>query len=253
MSLSQSTIKFISSLRRKKFRQNYHKFTVEGVKIVRELLSQQAYHVEALYVERDSEFATTLAASRPEPTLISTTELQRISQLTTPNQVLAVVGLPDHSNVPLPDLSTRWSLYLDGIQSPANLGAILRVADWFGFEAVFGGPGTADLYNHKSLQASMGAFLRVDYREAALADLLRHSPTLPVFAADLTGENVFAFSPPGAGMLVMGNEGGGIQPTTRALVTDYLSIPRAPGRRTESLNVAVATGLLCGVLRNLKE
>ncbi len=124
----------------------------------------------------------------------------------------------------------------------------MRVADWFGFQNVFSGPGTVDLYNPKSIQATMGCFLRLDYQEVALSDILSAHPELPVFAADLTGENIYNFEAPASGLLVIGNEGKGIRPQTRELVTNYLRIPRAEGRKAESLNAAVAAGIFCGFL-----
>lgn len=292
MSLSQSTIKFISSLQQKKFRQNYHKFTVEGTKIVGELLQQQRYKVDNVYATASwlaenlddyqssngvnypsNDFQSNLneATTPPNPTNkqwqqtppiteVSDNELKRISALKTPNQVLAVVnmiqsedenasdthqhGYFDSQNTP----SEGWSLYLDGLQSPANLGAILRVADWFGFHHVFAGPGTVDLYNPKSIQATMGCFLRLNYREAELTAIADASPELPIFAADLSGENVYTFDAPKSGLLVIGNEGRGIRPATRQFIKQYLNIPRAAGRKAESLNAAVATGILCGAL-----
>lgn len=237
--------------------------------MVDELLAQGVYHADHVYAlpawwEKrgyvvNGESLELQSSRAPKGSNVNTTalpgtvvtekELSRITQLTTPNQVLAVVDLPNYTNAVIPDLGAHWSLYLDGIQSPANLGAILRVADWFGFQHVFGGPGTADLYNSKSIQATMGTFLRVSYQEADLAEVLAHQQNLPVFAADLAGTDIFNFTPPAAGLLVIGNEGQGVRPATRALVTDYLLIPRAPGRAAESLNAAVATGILCGLLR----
>lgn len=242
---------------------------MEGVKIVEELLSQNRFLIEQLYalptwpntvanlgwfVARDIAGNEQLQhpSGRSIPfTTISEKELQRISQLSTPNQVLAIVTLPS-SNVFTPDFSTGWSLYLDGVQSPANVGAILRIADWFGLQQVFAGPGTADVYSSKSIQASMGTFLRLDYREQALEELISPDTPLAVLAADLAGHNVFTFTPPPAGLLVIGNEGQGIRPETRALVNDYLYIPRAANRQTESLNAAVATGIICAALLGAK-
>ncbi len=238
---------------------------MEGVKIIRELLSQERFQVEQLYglpswplTVADIGWALTTAASGQEQllhpsgrgipfTAVSEKELQRISQLSTPNQVLAVVTLPS-TNAALPDLGAGWSLYLDGIQSPANLGAILRIADWFGLQQVFAGPGTADAYSSKSIQASMGTFLRLNYQEQPLEALIRPETKLAVLAADLAGHNVFTFTPPQAGLLVIGNEGQGIRPETRTFVNDYLYIPRAANRQAESLNAAVATGIICAAL-----
>ncbi|WP_168797572.1 TrmH family RNA methyltransferase [Neolewinella litorea] len=248
MPISSGTIKFISSLRQKKVRQNYHKFTAEGGRIVGELLRQERYRVDHVYA-LESWVHNVDPKSNVPLTQVSPRELSRMSQLTTPNQVLAVVDIPAGPD-PLPDdLDTGWSLYLDGLQSPSNLGALLRIADWFGFSNVFGGPGTADLYNAKSIQASMGSFLRVDYREMTLEAITAPFPGLTVFGADLVGENVHRIDPPGAGLLVIGAEGPGIREETRERINRWLTIPQAPGRSAESLNAAVAAGILCSALR----
>lgn len=183
-----------------------------------------------------------------EVTRVSARELGQLSQLKTPNQVLLV--LEPRVLTPLPDDWTdTWSLYLDGMQAPGNLGAILRIADWFGIRHVFGGPGTADLYNAKTLQAAMGSFLRVEYREIDLPELLAQAPTRStVWGATAEGENIFTTARPAAGLLVIGNEGQGIRPEVTRLVNRWLSIPRAENGGAESLNAAVATGILCSQL-----
>ncbi len=221
---------------------------MEGGRIVSELLRQQRYRVDHLYALADWVHNVPSAGDIPF-TVVTPRELSRISQLTTPNQVLAVVDLPVETFPSLPEWSAGWSLYLDGIQSPSNLGALLRIADWFGFPYVFGGPGTADLYNSKSIQASMGSFLRIHYAECELAEVLEAQPGLPVFGADLVGENVYEVTPPPAGLLVIGAEGPGISAETRVRVNRWLTIPRAPGRAAESLNASVAAGILCSALQ----
>ena len=212
------------------------------------MLRQRRYRVDHLYALEGWDHNVETEINVPL-TLVTPKELGRISQLTTPNQVLAVVDLPEPDGSLPDDLDRGWSLYLDGIQSPSNLGALLRIADWFGFERVFGGPGTADLYSSKSVQASMGSFLRVDYREAELGEVVAAGPELPVFGADLSGESIYNLDPPPAGILVIGSEGPGIRPDTRERVTRWLTIPPAPNRQAESLNAAVAAGILCSALR----
>jgi len=252
MPISSGTIKFISSLRQKKVRQNYHKFTAEGGRIVEELLGQSRYVVDHLYA------LESWAAELPTPptaplTLVTPKELGRISQLKTANQVLAVVDMPrPGSEVLPPEMGKGWSLYLDGVQSPGNLGALLRIADWFGFHHVIGGPGTADLYNSKSVQASMGSFLRVMYRQGELQHITEQFPELSVFGADLEGENIYDIQAPEQGLLVIGAEGPGVSQAARTQVQRWLTIPPAPGRQAESLNAAVAAGILCGGLRFAK-
>jgi TrmH family RNA methyltransferase len=246
MKLSNNTIKRIRSLRSKKFRQKYNNFVVEGDKIAREALSQREWPVRLVFALADW---VPPAAYTGEVTRVSERELGQLSQLKTPNQVLVV--LEPRTLTPLPEnWAASWSLYLDGLQAPGNLGAILRVADWFGIRYVFGGPGTADLYNAKTLQAAMGSFLRVDYREIDLAELLASSRDQPVvWGASAEGENVFSTDLGTGGLLVIGNEGQGIRPETARHVGRWLAIPRGPKGGAESLNAAVATGVLCSRLR----
>ena len=216
--------------------------------MVAELLRQDRYPVDHLYA------LPTWLQQAAEPIGVPTTavtpkELGRISQLATPHQVLAVVDVPRPAFSLPADLASSWSLYLDGIQSPSNLGALLRIADWFDFPYVFGGPGTADVYNPKSIQASMGSFLRVQHRELELTTLTAGFPDLPVIGADLDGENIYHVTPPPAGILVLGAEGPGIRAGTQVQINRWVTIPRAAGRATESLNAAVAAGILCSALR----
>ena len=215
---------------------------MEGVRAVGELLQQHRYRVDHLYALE----GWTAPDNDTPVTVVTPKELGRISQLTTPNQVLAVVDMPQEDD---PDPApSGWCLYLDGIQSPSNLGALLRIADWFGFPEVYGGPGTADLYNPKSIQASMGSFLRVAYRLSTLDELISLRPGAQIFGADLEGESIYRVAPPESGILVIGAEGPGISEQTAARIQRRVTIPRAPGRTTESLNAAVAAGILMGWL-----
>lgn len=211
--------------------------------MVGELLQQSRYRIDQLYAlpEWEHPLAESTSLNR-----VTERELGRISQLRSPNQVLAVVDLPDSSNDLPREFGTSWSLYLDGIQSPANLGAILRVADWFGLATVSLGPETADLYNHKSIQASMGSFLRVDSYEQSLAEITARFPELPIYGADASGASIFTAELPKAGVLVIGQEGQGIRAESRPHLQNWLRIPRSSGRQAESLNAAVAAGIICG-------
>jgi len=249
MPISSGTIKFISSLRQRKFRQNYHKFTAEGGRIVGELLEQSRYVVDHVYALEE------WAAENPTPpgvplTIVTAKELGRISQLSTANQVLAVVNLPEQPEELPPAINDGWSLYLDGVQSPGNLGALLRIADWFGFHHIIAGPGTADLYASKSIQATMGSFLRIDFRKGGIDEVAGRFPDLPIFGADLAGENIYQLRAPKAGLLVIGAEGPGVSAGARTRVQRWVHIQRAEGRNAESLNAAVAAGILCGGIRS---
>jgi TrmH family RNA methyltransferase len=249
MSLSKSDIKFINSLGIKKYRQKYNKFVVEGDKMVRELLHQQRFRVETLYAlpEWLQEQSAALAAAGIPAIAVTARQLEQLSQLATAHQVIAVVDIPappDASALP----SDAWSLFLDGIQDPANLGAILRVADWFGIRQVVLGPDTVDVYNPKAIQASMGAFLRVSCPEASLAEVAESRPALLRVGAAMGGENVFTADLPAAGLLVIGREGPGIRPEAQAWLQRAVAVPAPANSGAESLNAAVAAGILCAVI-----
>ena len=249
MPLSKNIIKTLRALHRKKFRQKYNKFMAEGDKIVRELLQQSAYQVETVYATAEwlEQHQHQLDQLSIPFTLVNDQELGLISQLTTPNQVLAVVLIP-----PAPsqvDWADNWSLYLDGLQDPGNVGTILRIADWFAIPRVIAGPGTVELYNSKVLQASMGAFLRVQWLETSLEQIREESSDLHLWAADMGGTDVFALDVPASGILIVGNEGQGLSATAKAQANQIVSIDAPAGSGAESLNVGVATGILCAALR----
>ncbi|RME99570.1 MAG: RNA methyltransferase, partial [Bacteroidetes bacterium] len=249
MALSRSSIKSIKALHLKKFRQKYNNFIVEGDKIVSELLQQERYQVQALYAlpEWLAEKGAGFTNFKGEPHAVSEKELAQISQLRTPNQVLAVVRIPPAEAFVAPH--DDWVIYLDALQDPGNVGTILRIADWFAIRTVIAGPGTVELYNSKVLQATMGAFLRVRWVEADLAQLLNPDHPLPVWAATMQGQDIFSLPKPEGGILCIGNEGQGLSPATLALAKQQVSVPAPAGSGAESLNAAVATGILCAALR----
>lgn len=244
--LSHNQTKLLTALQVKKYRQKYRKFVVEGEKMVAELLAQQRVGVSALFATTVwmEQNAPVLSAFLEKTTLVTEAELKKISTLSTPNSVLAVAEMPaDSTSVLNPQFSIAF--YLDGLQDPGNIGTILRTADWFGMPAVFCSPDCADVFSPKVVQASMGAVLRIPTAELPLADLLAALPPgIPVMGAVLGGQNVFEGKWPAHGLLVIGNEGRGLSPDTARLLTHRLSIPRHPEGRAESLNAAVAAGIL---------
>ncbi len=253
MSLSRNQIKWITSLQIKKFRQKNQKFLVEGDKIVRELLASPGWKVPELYALES--WIEGYGDKLPLPvTVIPVTEeeLKRISTMQTPNQVLAVVEKREIREDPK-IVAKDLSLYLDGIQDPGNLGAILRIADWFGIRHVFLSLETVEAYNPKVIQASMGAFLRVCYPVKDLKEFREKYPEVRILGADLEGEDVFDFEvSPGKGtLLIIGNEGNGISFAARAFLDEKVTVPPAATSVTgaESLNAAVAAGVLCAVIR----
>ncbi|MCB0531913.1 MAG: RNA methyltransferase [Lewinellaceae bacterium] len=241
--LSASQQKFLTALQVKKYRQKYRNFTVEGSKLVTELLMQKRISVVSVFgLERwATENAASLAPFYQLFNAVSEADLKKVSALKNPPPVLAVAELPEPAQ---PALDSGVAFYLDGIRDPGNLGTIIRVADWFGMPAVYCSPDCVDAFGPKVVQASMGAVLRIPLPEMELTEILHLEPQLPVAGAVLDGDNVFTTQMPDHGLLVIGNEGSGIRPNVEALLTRRLTIPRAPGSAAESLNASVAAGIL---------
>lgn len=251
MTLSKNKIKLIASLQIKKFRQKYNKFVVEGDKMVRELLQAPGWKTQEVYAVKSwlEQHAGLMVGGPVEALEVEDESLKKISSVQTPNQVLAVVELPAFQ-MDKAQVARSLSLYLDGIQDPGNCGTILRIADWFGIRHVFCSQSTVDLFNPKVIQASMGAFLRVNAGTMDLPALRQEFPGLTFWGADMDGQNVFEAPAPSAMVLVIGNEGSGIAPEHLPLMDNLLAVPRTAGTGAESLNAAVATGILCAVLRD---
>ena len=149
------------------------------------------------------------------------------------------------------DYRHKLSLVLDAIQDPGNLGTIIRIADWFGIENIFCSDDTADVYNTKTVQATMGALCRVNVHYANIIDLITQNSNSPIYGTFLNGDNIYRESLSSKGFIVMGNEGKGIRPEVEKLITHRLYIPNfSPNSTTsESLNVAVATAVVCSEFR----
>ena len=183
--------------------------------------------------------------------IVNEEELSRASLLKTPQQVLAVFDQPEYPTDPSV-IGHSLCLALDDIQDPGNLGTIIRLADWFGFEDVFCSPQTADIYNPKAMQATMGGIAHVRIHYTPLPDLIRNLETdIPIYGTFLDGENMYGEKLSKNGLIVMGNEGNGISPEVGSLINRRLYIPNYPtGRETsESLNVAIATAVVCAEFR----
>jgi RNA methyltransferase, TrmH family len=247
--ISINKTKYVQSLHAKKFRQKYNNFIAEGDKIGYEILKSGKLKVEAIFATPQwlNQYATELEKFQSLITEINEAELKKISALTTPNQVLIVAEQPnfDFDNQLL---KHDLVLYLDGIQDPGNMGTILRIADWFGIEHVFCSDTCVDVFNPKVIQATMGAFLRIKTKEITLQALI--DPTTPVYGALLEGKNIFQTPLSKHGVIVIGNEGKGISEPIRQLVNRPILIP-PHGEGAESLNAAVATGIICAAFRNL--
>jgi RNA methyltransferase, TrmH family len=249
--LSNNQSKLLLALQVKKYRQKYRKFIVEGEKMVAELLRQPTFTIDAIFGLKGwaTENATLLAPFSDIFQELTEQELKKVSSLATPNKVMALVDMPAEHSFSVP-AQPSFCFYLDGIRDPGNFGAILRVADWFGIPWVFCSSDSADLFNAKTVQASMGAVFRIHSKEIELTDLLLQMPDMPVLGAVMDGTNVFQADLPNHGLLVIGNEGAGIRPEAERLLTHRITIPRDPNGQAESLNAALAAGIIAAVIKN---
>lgn len=245
--ISKNQIKLIRSLELKKNRRRENLFVAEGPKVVGDLL-------QAGFLPH-SVFSTT---ERPDAQLITEEELRRISFLQHPQEVLALFQIPAqpsdilHHPSDIKHQPSSLSLALDGVQDPGNVGTIIRIADWFGIDTIYCSPDTADAYNPKVVQATMGSIARVQIIYINLAELIDSLPAgTPVYGTLLNGENIYRQPLQPRGLIVMGNEGKGISPDIARRVSHRLLIPNYPeGRATaDSLNVAIATAITCAEFR----
>lgn len=235
--LTTHTIKTLQSLNKKKFRQKYNLFLVEGNKNIKELNSS-SYNVKELYSVCPSE----IKINGVESIEITNRELKKISFLTNPKDSVAVCELKENQIIE----NTSINLVLDGIQDPGNMGTLIRLADWFGIEQIICSQDTVDFYNPKVIQASMGSFTRVNIVYTDLISFLSKSPLSNV-GTDMEGENIYNAQFPTSMNLILGNEGNGMRKETEALIQKTISIPRFGKKQsTESLNVSVAAGIILG-------
>jgi len=231
--LAKSQVKYIQSLGQKKFRDLEGAFVVEGPKMVKELLA--ATNLELMTLVGVASFRE---AGIPFIE-VKESELQRVSSLSTPNQVLAVFRKPVFEE---PQFGDSVSLVLDGIQDPGNLGTIVRIADWFGIRRLVCTPDSADVFNPKATQSTMGGISRVQVLYEDPLALMDRYPDLPVYAAVLEGKSIYEQPAVRKGWIVIGNESRGIRAELLQRATHPVTIPRIG--QAESLNAAVATGII---------
>jgi len=236
--VTKSELKYIQSLSDKKVRLETGCFIAEGVKLVGEMIAA-GYPLKAVYALDSWESPDTSI----EVTRIEAFELEKMSMLQTPNQVLAVAMMPQKKEVL--NLEGPLTIVLDGIQDPGNMGTIIRTADWFGITQIVASEDTVDVYNPKVIGATMGSFMRVSVTYKNLAEWL---PTikLPVYGALLEGENVFTIKTPQKGLLVIGSEGKGIRENILDFITHPVTIPKIG--EAESLNAGIAAGIIVAQL-----
>lgn len=241
--MTKAEIQFIRSLADKRVRDEERLFIAEGDKLIAEIIAsgwniRRLYAVEGHFAER-AEY-------------ISARDMERISQLKTASSSLAVVEQPHHKT-PATATAEQLSLALDGVQNPGNLGTIIRLADWFGVKDIYCSEESADCFNPKVVQATMGAILRVRVHYLPLADFLARSAAAgtPVYGTMLDGDNIYDANLTAGGVIVMGNEGRGVSEECSRHFSHRLLIPAYPAgsNGSESLNVAMATGIVCAEFR----
>ena len=246
--ISKNQIKYIHSLETKKGRNKENAFVAEGPKVVADLM---AFMQPQMIVATEEWYRANPTVSNGNGCFVVTEdELRKVSFLQHPQQVLAVFPIKDKQKEAV--VEKKLYLALDGVQDPGNLGTIIRIADWFGITRVFCSRDTADVYNPKVIQATMGSVARVDVVYVDLAELFGSLPDgYPVYGTFLDGEDIYKKALTSHGIIVMGNEGKGISPAIGELVNNRLLIPNFPkGRDTaDSLNVAIATAITCSEFR----
>lgn len=248
--LSNKQLKYLKSLHQRKFRQKYGILVAEGVKTAIEIFNHPGSSIEGVFAVHEwlTENEHLIPEYQDKIFEVTESELAAISQLKTPNQVLCVLNQPVYSFLE-DDLSGEFSLFLDEIRDPGNMGTILRIADWFGVRWVFCSKNCVEVFNPKVVQASMGAFLRVKTQTVSLQELRKTYQGLPFLGTSLSGDSIFEIEMPDAGIIVIGNESVGISDETESMLTQKIKIPRHPNGGAESLNAAVATGIICATLQ----
>jgi TrmH family RNA methyltransferase len=238
--LSKVKIKYIQTLGQKKHRDEEGVYIAEGPKIITELIAAVPMDIREIFAIKEwiDEHHSLPGEMIPEE--ISVEELDRISRLSTPNKVLAIVNkplTPDH-------IVTKGKIVLvmDTIQDPGNLGTLLRIADWFGIEQMVCSHECADIYNPKVVQSSMGSMARINVLYTDLLSWLEQQAGAPIYATALEGEDISTMKKITEGIIIFGNESKGISPAISKLANVKLTIPRKG--KAESLNAAVAAGIV---------
>jgi TrmH family RNA methyltransferase len=255
--LSKNQIKFITSLKQKKFREEHQLFIAEGIKMVSELINSD---IEVKQVYATSDFLrNNKIENNIERFEIKANELERLSALFTPNEVLAVCQIPAYELIS-ENLKDKLTLVLDNIQDPGNLGTIIRIADWFGIENIICSITTADIYNPKVVQATMGSIARIKVHYTDLVILfqeLTNNEQQSIYGALLEGENIYSKKLSENAFIIIGNESQGISEKLLPFITDKISIPsfshfKSMKGEAESLNAAVATSIICSEFRRVR-
>ncbi|MGN8057551.1 TrmH family RNA methyltransferase [Pedobacter sp. 22163] len=242
--LSKSQISFIKSLHQKKYRKEHGLFIVEGIKSIKEFF-QSSYQIHTIFYNSEQYNLLPKLPANINLFEVKNAELDKISALQTPQGFLALIHIPKNRELALTALKNQFTLVLDGVQDPGNMGTIIRTADWFGFKNIICSADCVEVFNPKTVQATMGSLARVNIYEADLPALLAEN-TIPVFGALLDGESIYKTQWGAEGLVILGNEGKGISAEVIKKINKPVTIPRIG--EAESLNVAVSAAIFCAEL-----
>lgn len=253
--LSKNKIKFINSIKKKKYRDIHQCFFVEGEKMVDELLKSDI-QITDLYATKDwllNKDLNFFNSKQIEFSEITDDELSKISSLSTPNKVFAIASQKTY-NYSKEDISNKLSILLDNINDPGNLGTIIRIADWFGIENIFCTPESVDMYNPKVVQSTMGAIFRVKVHYINFEQLINDFENVNdfnIYGTFLEGENIYKENLGEKGFIMMGSESHGISEKWKSRINKKLFIPNYPINKesSESLNISTATAIVCSEFR----
>lgn len=240
--ITKAQVKHIRSLADKKNRIEFNQFVVEGDKMVRELISSGLV-IQRIYSTGEWALINLKDNSNNfESFIVSDDELKALSLMTTPNQVIAIAELPSYNQ----PVYKGVSIVLDTLQDPGNMGSIIRIADWFGIRTIYCTVDSADAFNPKVIQASMGSIFRVNVVPCDIGLLLENNYDIPSYAAVIHGRSIIEFGKLDSGFILIGNESRGVNDELIKKCTHQITIPKLG--KAESLNAAVATGIICYAL-----
>ncbi len=245
--ISKNTIKYVRSLHQKKFRQKFNSFITEGHKITLELLNFKPEIVDQIYAleEWTQTNQHQLTSFERKIEMVSEKDMERMTALKNPSPVL-VVGKQFENKT---NNISGFSLYLDHIKNPGNMGTIIRIADWFGMDRVICSKECVEIFSPKVIQSSMGSIFRIPFETNSFENV-KDVYKEKVYGTVLEGTNVFKTNIAKPALIVIGNESKGIEPSIQKQLNHKISIPAASDSQTESLNAAIATGIICAAINN---
>ncbi len=253
--LSKNKIKFINSIKKKKYRAIQQCFFVEGEKLVDELLYSDVQIISIFAVTEWLEKKRSELSNLNDIEIVEVKEedLKKISALTTPNKVLAVAKQPSYSFI-FEEIKESLNIFLDNINDPGNFGTIIRIADWYGINNIFCSNESVDVFNPKVVQSSMGAVFRTKIHyvdSSSFLEKLQQLDDFNIYGTFLEGDNIYKTELSKNGMIIMGSESHGISDSLKPFIRTKLFIPNYPldVKTSESLNISIATAITCSEFR----